>query len=65
MAPIFTYGIMNELQPRKSQNITTNNKGTRVSWDILRKVTSIIRRDLFCNFINITHVSSLRKRYAI
>ena len=29
---------INELQPRKSQeNITTNNKGTRASWDIFEK----------------------------
>ena len=60
MAPIFTLWYMNELQPRKSQNITTNNKGTRVSWDILRKVTSIINRDSFCKIINIAHKSSLR-----
>ena len=32
----FHLWYMNELQPRKSQkkNITTNNKGTRASWDI-------------------------------
>ena len=60
MAPIFDLWYINELQPRKSQNITTNNKGTRASWDILRKATSIIKRDSFYNFIKIAHKSSLR-----
>ena len=42
------------------KNITTNNKGTKASWDILRKATSIKRKDSNCNFINIAHESTLR-----
>ena len=60
MAPLFTYGILMNFNQENLKNITTNNKGTRVSWDILRKVTSIINRDSFCKIINIAHKSSLR-----
>ena len=40
------------------KNITTNNKGTKASWDILRKATSI-KKDSNCNFINIAHEGTL------
>ena len=42
------------------KNITTNNKGSKASWHVLRKATSITNMDLFRNFINIAHKSSLR-----
>ena len=65
MAPIFTYGILMNFNQENLKNITTNNKGTKASWNILRKATSIIKRDISCNFINIAHKSSLRNWYAI
>ena len=40
--------------------VTTNNKGTKASWDILRKATSIKEKDSNCNFINIAYESTLR-----
>ena len=60
MAPIFTNGILMNFNQENLKNITTNNKGTKASWNVLRKATSIINRDSFCNFLNIAHKSSLR-----
>ena len=37
MAPLFTYGILMNFNQENLKNITTNNKGTRASWDILEK----------------------------
>ena len=45
MAPLCTYGIRMNFNQENLKNITTNNKGTRASWDILRKATSIIKKD--------------------
>lgn len=47
------------------KNITTNNKGSKASQNILREATSITNMDLFRNFIKIAHKSSLRNGYAI
>ena len=44
----FLLWYINELHQRKTKNlktITTNTKGTNASWDILRKATSIKRKD--------------------
>ena len=60
MAPIFTYGILMNFNQKNLKNTTTNNKGTKASWNVLRKATSIIKRDSICKFINIAHKSSLR-----
>ena len=60
MDPLCTYGILVIFNQENLKNITTNNKGTKASWNVLRKATSIIKMDSFCNFINIAHKSSLR-----
>ncbi len=60
MAPFFSYGILMNFNQENLKNITTNNKGTKASWDILRKATSIRKKDSKSNFINIAHESILR-----
>ena len=40
------------------KNITTNNKGTKASWVILSKATSITKKDSKSNCTNITHKST-------
>jgi len=52
-------------QHKHIKDITNINKGTRDSWDVLRKPTSITKNECFCKFINIAHESTLRNRYAI
>ena len=37
MAPLCTYGILVNFNQENLKNITTNNKGTRASWDIFEK----------------------------
>ena len=65
MALIFTYGICMNFNQENLKNIATNNKGGKASSNVLRMATSITNTDLFCNYINITHKSSLRNSYAI
>ena len=60
MAPLFTYGILKNFNQENLKNTTTNNKGSKASWNVLREATSITNTDLFHNFINIVHKSSLR-----
>ena len=60
MAPFFSYGILMNFNQENLKNITTNNKGSKASWEVLRRATSIIKKDSNCNFINIAHKSSLR-----
>ena len=51
MAPFFTYGILMNFNQENLKNITNNNKGTKASWNVLRKAISIIKKDANCNFI--------------
>ena len=44
MAPFFTYGILMNFNQENLKSTTTNNKGTKASWNVLRKATSIINR---------------------
>ena len=60
MAPLFSHGILMNFNQEILKNITTNNKGTKASWDKLRKATSIKKMDSKSIFINIAHESTLR-----
>ena len=60
MAPFFSYGILLNFNMEILKNITTNNKGTKASWDKKREATSIKKMGSKSKIINIAYESTLR-----
>ena len=51
----FSYCTLMNFNHKNIKDITTSKKGTKDSWNALRKATSISRRDKLCKFNNIAH----------
>ena len=58
MAPFFTYGILMNFNQENLKNITTNNKGSRASWDIFERGNKYHKEIHLANS-SILHIGSL------